>query len=52
MMSFLTFASSDTFISFDSLRGAKNLLSFALWIRGRYTATLKAYLSLGLVRQP
>jgi hypothetical protein len=48
MMSFLTFASSDTFISFDLLRGAKNLLSFALWIRGRYTATLKAYLSFGL----
>jgi hypothetical protein len=52
MMSFLTFASSDTFISFDSLRGAKNLLSFALWIRGRYTATLKAYPSFDLKRQP
>jgi hypothetical protein len=48
MMSFFTFASSDTFISFDSLRGAKNLLSFALLIRGRYTATFKAYPSIGI----
>jgi hypothetical protein len=29
--------------SFYSLRGAKNIALFALSIRGRYTATPKAY---------
>jgi len=50
-MSFFTFASSDKVCSFYSLRGANNSVFFALSIRGRYTATPKAYSRTSRLRQ-